>query len=127
MTRQSTAQRNRTRSFLRVVACLACVISAPQALAAETQVYGKVLSVEPIVNGPVATCASAEKPASEDGLAALLTWDLQTRPDARRACRQQRADQVEGYRVTYAYAGREFDAVLPEHPGSRVPLMLELD
>lgn len=109
------------------IAGWALAVSALSAHGAETVVYGKVLAVEAITDDAPVHCESPIKPTAEAGLSALLIWDLETRPDAERACRQALADRVQGYRVTYAYDGHEFVDILPQHPGARIPLRLSLE
>ena len=96
-------------------------------MAAQSTVYGEVIEVEALTPATEVVCVAVSRPPAEQGLAALLTWDLQQRPDAERECRKRRAQNHQKYRVTYRYAGREFVDVLASDPGARIALTLELD
>lgn len=106
-----------------------CLCIAQPAFAGERQVYGTVIDVEPLhASGePAAPCPIVSKPATDEGLAALLTWDLVTRPQAQRQCAQAESNRAAQYRVTYEWMGHQFVDILPNDPGNRILLTVEVD
>ena len=92
---------------------------------AEFTAEAEVVSAEPIVRyrAEVRRAESCiDRPARDQGLAALLRWDL-----AAGTCRErERYESVDGYRVTYRWNGRLYEQTLAEDPGATLPVSIRV-
>ncbi|HEX7036299.1 MAG TPA: hypothetical protein VF210_11020 [Pseudomonadales bacterium] len=98
---------------------LAGLGAAVSAAAAEMLVQGEVIDVVPVAAGgrAVANDCHPPRPRPEDGLVALLGWDL------RASCRAA----ANAYRVYYRWDGRTYSRLMPEPPGDTVPLRVRVE
>ena len=107
---------------------LAVLLSAALQASAKPQervVWADVISVEPVVQRNVAEpthpVCFEPKPASSEGLAAMLAWDLGA------PCLVERTEKTQFYRVRYAWDGREYEHAMDARPGGKIGLLLEVD
>jgi uncharacterized protein YcfJ len=101
-----------------------CVAVLPTyAMAKERVVWGKVTNVEPKrefhTTEPATGCEVA-KPQPSEGLAEVLRWDLQIQ------CAYHETSRTTAYRVEYRWDGRTYTQTMDKHPGTRIPLLLNL-
>lgn len=114
-----------TRHWLLTVLLLG---STATASGAERIVYGRVLEAVPLpADGAEQNCSVPRPPGAEDGMTAMLRFELVELPAADRLCDQRRSQSVAGYRVRYEWNGREFEDILPERPSRTIPLRLHID
>lgn len=92
--------------------------AAAPAAAAEMLVQGEVIDVVPVSAGAAAVAGDCRppRPRPEDGLVALLGWDL--RADCPAA--------PSAYRVYYRWDGRTYSRLMSERPGETVPLRVRV-
>ena len=90
----------------------------------ERLVWADVDRVEPIqqiVYSPSKDQSCWQVPARREGLVARLSWDLRT------DCADQKTLRVDGYRVHYRWAGRNYVHTMDNPPGEKIALKVEVD
>jgi hypothetical protein len=120
--------RNRDPSIGPWLLTLLLLGTTAAAQGAERIVYGRVLEAVPLpAEGAQENCSAPRPPGAEDGLAAMLRFELVELPAADRLCDRRRLESIAGYRVRYEWNGREFEDILPERPSRTIPLRLHID
>lgn len=93
--------------------------------AADTTTWVDVTRVEPVVTTRSAPSTDplcrAKRPAKQQGLAALLEWDLLA------DCTPVTRKVTTHYRVYYTWAGREYSYTSSKIPGNRIALNVVVD
>ncbi len=90
----------------------------------ERLVWADVDRVEPIHRITYAVSrdlSCIQIPARSEGLAERLAWDL------REDCNPRKELQVDGYRVHYRWAGRDYVHTMGKPPGEKIALKVQVD
>ncbi len=109
---------------MRWLSVLSLLVVASSGFAEEREVWGKVISATPIVESqhipPDASSCNQPKPRRDEGLSALLAWELAS------DCRATSIEHVAGYKVRYEWAGKRFTTQRRTEPGERIPLTVDV-
>lgn len=108
------------------LAWLICLAGATgTAFGVEFEAEADVVSVEPIIRYQTVTrraehCMS--RPHRDAGLAALLAWDL----GAGECSHREQREIIDGYRVTYEWAGHRYHQTMTDDPGSTLRVAIRV-